>query len=167
MASIILDPNKSFIQIDTFYVEEIKRMGPLEIIKHHFIRSQDELEEWTGRGYSMPQQGIENQNDEQTIKKLSTKWKRLTWKEQNTIFSNCFRTKPSADGKSTITEMDGMRYRELKIKMCLKDWDIVDEMGNKIPVSEENIDNMVPEVANELLDSFEKLTEPSGDDLKK
>lgn len=166
MASIILDPNKSFIQIDTFYVEEIKRMGPLEIIKHHFIRSQDELEEWTGRGYSMPQQGTENQDDEKTIKKLSTKWKRLTWKEQNVILSSCFISKPSADGK-LITSMDGMKFREMKLKTCLKDWDILDSYGNKIPITEENIDNMVPEVANELIDSFEKLTEPTGDDLKK
>lgn len=168
MASIILDPNKSFIQIDTFYVEETKKSGPYEITKYNFIKSKEELEEWTIKGYAMPQPEIQSKDKpDKMIHKLSTKWKRLSWKEQNTIFSSCFKSRPSADGKNTVTEMDGIRYREMKLKTCLKDWDILDDAGQKIPVTEENIDNMIPEVANELLDSFEKLTEPTGDDLKK
>jgi len=88
----------------------------------------------------------------------------MTWKEQNQIYSRCLRNTAAADG-TTRTELDGISYRDMKLKTCLKKWDFKDDKGEEIPVSESVIDRMVPEVAQKLLETFESVTEASEEDL--
>jgi len=181
--SIVLDPSKSFISIETYYIEEHKPHG--NSIFHFLDKSQD-FETWKNKGFktqseinqlAMPKterQGpstgvpISKQSvvfdSKKIIQKLVTTWKRMTWKDQNMIFSRCLRTVPGPDGQAT-TELDTIMYRDLKIKTCLKDWDLQDDNGVKVPINSDVIDSLAPEVAVALLNNFEMVTEASAEDL--
>ncbi len=195
--SILLDPNKSFVSIDIYYIEEIKTHGNSIF---HFIKSQDDFSEWKRKGYrtldelTRLQAEAQSKDEEKkaetipgapisgapisgapvsgasydatkVIQKLVTQWKRMTWKDSNAVFSKSLKTIPQADGR-TLTELDTIRYRDMKLKTCLKKWDLQDEAGQEVPCSEDNIDILEPSVAAEMLSSFEKVTEATEDEKK-
>lgn len=161
---ILLDPNKRFIAIEIYYIEEIKKHGN-SVFK--FIRSRDEFEDWRKKGYVV--EGEQQETDKttgKTIHKLVTHWTKPTWKDQNIIISRSLKTTTTADGR-TINELDGVKYRDLKLKLCLKKWSLTDEnSGEPVAVTAEVIDLLDPVVAQELLSSFERVTEPTAEDLK-
>jgi len=172
--SILLDPTKRFIAIELFYIEEVKKHGNSIF---HFIRSKDDFDEWKNKGYwpegeDSPQAPPSNRPEikqvrdpKKMISKLVTHWTKPNWKDQNTIISRSLKTTTTANG-NTMNELDGVKYRDLKLKMCLKKWSLVDEQGNAIEVTADIIDMLDPVVAQELLTNFEKVTEPTEDDLK-
>jgi hypothetical protein len=152
---------------------------------YHFIGSKGELDRWKSKGY-MTEDEIDRlkavpdpapgqpqlqpgppekpHDPKKVISILKTWWSRMTWKEQNQIYSQCLRQVPSVEGK-TRTELDMIIYRDMKLKTCLKKWDLKD--GNQdVPVSDSVIDMLIPEVAQELLNNFEMVTEATDDDLK-
>jgi hypothetical protein len=145
----------------------------------HFIRSKEDFDDWKRKGYwvegdqeSSPSPASaktpeirQTRDPKKTIQKLVTHWSKPNWKDQNIIISRALKTTTTSDGK-TINELDGVKYRDLKLKMCLKKWSLVDEQGQAIEVTSDVIDMLDPVVAQELLTSFEKVTEPTADDLK-
>lgn len=168
--SIVLDPNKSSVQISIFYIEEKKKNGN-SVFK--FATSGEQMEEWKTKGYRTRGEILQESQGTATtpnaarpiqvrtvIEVLNTTWKRMSWKEQNTIFSQSLRI------VGTESEIDALKYRDMKLKMCLKKWDAKDDEGSPIPLSTDTIDNLCPEVASELLRAFERVTEPSDDDQK-
>lgn len=158
---ILLDPNKRFIAIEIYYVEEVKKHGN-SVFK--FIRSRDEFDEWKKKGYVVEGEG--QPAGDKIINKLVTHWTKPTWKDQNVIISRSLKTTTTADGR-TINELDGVKYRDLKLKLCLKKWSLTDqESGEPVAVNAEVIDMLDPVVAQELLSSFERVTEPTSEDLK-
>ena len=170
---VLLDPKKQYIQIDIYYVEEVKKHGNSVF---HFIKSQDELENWQRKGYKQehdiqpsgpkePGMPVITTDKNKVIHKIETRWRRLRWKDHNTIFSKCMKNMP-VDGKIS-TELDVIQFRDLKLKTCLKWWNLKGEDGSEVPVTEETIDNLVPEVAYQLLEDFERVTELSEEDAKK
>ena len=185
--SIVLDPAKNFVTIQLMYIEE-------EDSKHgntryYFINSRAEFDKWKSKGY-MTQEDMDKaaavpapsnapqkdqpgmpvqppkppQDPKKIISVLRTWWSRMTWKEQNHIYSRCLRQVPGAEGK-TRTELDMISYRDLKLKVCLKKWDLKDDNKQDIQVSESIIDQLVPEVAQELLNNFEEVTEASEEQM--
>ena len=187
--SIVLDPSKNFVTIQIMYIEE--KDAKHGNAKYYFIDSRAEFDKWKSKGYSteeeidkaaaipplaknpqreqpgMPVQPVTPPPPDPTkvILVLKTWWSRMTWKEQNQIYSRCLRQVPGADGK-TRTELDMIGYRDMKLKTCLKKWDYKDDNKQDIPLSENIIDQLVPEVAQELLNNFELVTEAGEDDLK-
>ena len=185
--SIILDPSKEFVTISVLYIEEYTKHGNSLF---HFVRSAEDLAQWKTKGYvtiaevekaKLPetddiagtrQPGVTVQSKsafkydpKKVIESVETSWKRPTWKDHNLLYSRCFRQIP--DGKGGITrDFDGIMFRDLKLKTFLKRWNVRDESGAPVPVSDNTIDNLVPEVATELLAVFEKITEISAEDLK-
>ena len=119
-----------------------------------------------GNKPGMPEQPPKPPQDpKKVILVLRTWWSRMTWKEQNQIYSRCLKQVPIADGK-TRTELDMIAYRDMKLKICLKKWDLKDENKQDVQITENIIDQLVPEVAQELLNNFEMVTEASEEDLK-
>ena len=104
--------------------------------------------------------------DAKVIQQINVLFKRMSWREQNEIYSQSIRSFVNKD-KSTTAELDPVKFREMKLKTCLKNWDLRDDNGIFVPISPDAIDNLLPEVAKELLDTFERITEPSKDELKK
>lgn len=187
--SIVLDPSKNFVAIQLMYIEELdEKHGNT---KFYFISSRADLDDWKAKGYlteaempetlpdsvQPPQPAQKNQpgmpvqpqkppqDPKKVISVLKTWWSRMTWKEQNQIYSSCLHQVPTGEGKAR-TELDMISYRDLKLKTCLKKWDLKDDNGQDMPITETIIDQLVPEVAQELLNSFELVTEASDEQLK-
>ncbi len=173
---ILLDPSKNVVKILVMYIEEIDTKHGND--KFYFIQSRDDLEKWKRKGYlTQDEFDTENQPEEKPgeavkvkpdpnkiIKSLHTYWTRMNWKEQNVIYSRCLKQNTNAEGKTNM-DLDGILYRDMKLKTCLKKWSLMDN-GSEVPVNDANIDTLVPEVATELLRQFEEVTEASDDDLK-
>lgn len=161
--AIVLDPNRSFINILVHLIEEKKKNGSSLF---HFIESAESLQEWKTKGFKTREEIAQEFQSktakpdyDKTIELINTTWKRPTWKEQNSIFAQALR---QVNGEM---EIDPLKYRELKLKTCLKKWDAKDDSGNPVPLNAENIDNLDPSVAAYFLKVFEKTTEPSETDL--
>ena len=99
------------------------------------------------------------------IDAIKTDWRRLTWSEHNNLYSKCMVQQVGHDGKVRVN-LDWIKYKDMKLKTCLKRWDIKGDDGKEIALSEASIDLMVPEIAQALLDQFEQITEFSEGDLK-
>jgi len=180
--SIVLDPAKNYVNFQVMYIEEINEKH--QSIKFHFVNSRDIFDDWKRKGYSTtdeiskmnldpgkkpdkPQPGMPETppvDPDKVIQVLRTWWSRMTWKEQNLIYARCLRQSTDSEGK-TRTDLDMIAYRDFKLKTCLKKWDLKDEKGNDVPVSENIIDNLYPEVAQELLNQFELITEATDEDM--
>jgi len=163
--SIILDPNKQLIAIESYYIEK-KRPHGNSIF--HFIKSKDELKDWQDLGYvmenSVNSDGTPIVNDK-IIHILQTHWKTLSWRDQNTVFSKSIRQVQKPDG-SFASEIDTIAFRDWKLKTCLKKWNLTDANNQILDVSDGLIDNLDPLIAQEMLSEFEKVTEPNETDLK-
>ena len=81
-------------------------------------------------------------------------WKVLSWSEHNKIYSR------SINGD----DLDGISYRDGKLKTCLKKLTINDE---DVDLDDNVIDDLPAKLAENLVNSFERYFEPSEDDLKK
>ena len=161
--SIVLDPNRDqLLSIELHYIEMKKKRGNLIF---YFIHSAEEMEEWKTKGYIPIGDIKQGQQTDKVIQKIQTFWKAIRWKEQNIIFSRSIRPSQRPDG-TVMDTIDPLKYRDLKLKTCLKKWDVKDEKGNEVPVNDDVVDSLDPTVAHELLTAFEKVTEPSDDDLK-
>ena len=175
---ILLDPAREMLSINIFYTERV--IPPHDISIFHFVHSEEEFNELKIKGYKtqeelqkfapkdekqLPGMVKETPDPAKIIHLLNTEWKRLNWKDQNIINSQALKVINNKDG-SVATQWDWLRYRDLKLKTCLKRWSVTDDKGQSVPVSDENIDRLAPEVADELLKNYEKVAEPSEEDLK-
>lgn len=165
---IILDPNKQLINITCYYIEQIKPHGNSVF---HFIKSAEELLKFQNRGFVLEkdaqraESGKEATSPDKIIYTLETTWRTPTWRDQNTIFSKSIKHLPKPDGTS-YSELDAIAYRDWKLKLCLKKWNILGPDQKPMEVTEGLIDNLNPMVAQELLAAFETVSEPSDDQLK-
>ena len=88
---------------------------------------------------------------------LTTIWKRLTWGEQNSLYAQCMEN----------GELNLVKFRDLKLKSCLKNWDMIDTENKTVAVTKEAIDELDAVIANDILSKFELLCEPTEDELTK
>lgn len=178
---IILDPSKNLINLKFYFIEEIKKHGNSVFT---FMKNQNDFNEWKEKGFKTkeeintlkkaqppqidaPGAPVQKQtyDSNKIIHEINCVFKRLTWKEQNILFSKSLRNNITVDNK-TVTDFDGIKYRELKLKNCLKRWDLIDEQGQPIVLDDSNIDNLDPVVAQEFLEGFENVSEATNDEKK-
>ena len=178
--SIVLDPSKNYVTLQIMYIEETSAKH--QSTKFHFVNNRDDFDKWKQKGYSTTDElekmnlDTDKKSDQPGMPKsppvdpnkviliLRTWWSRMTWKEQNIIYARCLRQSTDTEGK-TRTDLDMISYRDFKLKTCLKKWDLKDDKGNDILVSDQIIDNLYPEVAQELLNQFELITEATDDEM--
>lgn len=138
--SIIIN-DQQFINLKFQYIET----PGLHASKFKFIRNQEEYEKY---------------KSDPNFKELDTGWKTMDWGDYNEINSACLKYKTDENGV-TISSMDFVKFRDMKLKACLKQWNLKDDLGKQIPITPAIIDKLYPEVAAELLLGFEKATELS------
>jgi len=136
--SLIID-DKKFINLKFHYIEQ----PGAYVSKFKFIRNQEEFEKY---------------KEDPNLKELNTSWKVLSWAEHNDIYSQCIQYKTSEEGIS-LQNLDFIKFRDMKLKMCLKNWDLKDDAGQSVTISSKVIDRLNPQVANELLNGFDRVTE--------
>ncbi len=97
-----------------------------------------------------------------SVQVLNTKWKQVSWKFQNDIIHQ-------SQHKDAITgqlELDWHKYRDIRIKKLLVDWDLT-RRGNKEKVTDKAIDELPAEIILALFDKYEKATIVGEDELEK
>jgi hypothetical protein len=94
---------------------------------------------------------------------LNTYWSVLNWQENNAI------TKASTTKNEETTygkEVDQLRLQDLKIKTCLKKWDLKDEDGKDLPVTPENINRLESDIIYALIYKYSVETQLVDDEIK-
>ena|SRR3990167_610708 len=136
--SLLIDDQK-LINLKFRYVEIPDKYASRFI----FIRSKEDFERY--------------KNDPR-LGEANTGWKLLDWADFNHIYGECFKYNTNPDG-TTTGNLDFIKFRDMKLKTCLKSWDIKDSNGKPVPISASSINKLHPDVAAELLNGFEKATE--------
>lgn len=101
--------------------------------------------------------------DNDKIYCLTTKWKVLTWQEQNQI----------TEQSSYYNDIEGYqdvnvwRFRDLRLKQCLVDWDMKDEHNNNIPLDPSVVDQLPSDVVLYLLNQYDESISGKVEDKKK
>lgn len=143
--SLLIDDTK-FINIKYHYIET----PGVYVSKFKFLSTKEEFDK---------------EKDNPNLKELNTGWKVLSWADHNHVYTECLKYSTNESG-ITVTNLDFIKFRDMKLKTCLKMWDIKDETGRIVPVTPGTIDALHPEVANELLNGFEKVTDITPQELK-
>ncbi len=143
-----LADDQKFINIKFHYLEEKTRVADSYVSRFTFIHNKEDFEKYKN-----------NPN----IKVLNTGWKVITWSDHNNIYSQCLKYETSPEGVES-SNLDFIKYRDMKLKACLKQWDYGDDDSGIIDTT--IINQLHPDVANELLNGFERVTESSDDELK-
>jgi hypothetical protein len=97
------------------------------------------------------------------IKQLVTYWRGISWKDDTTMIKEA----TSLSSMSGMSEFDPFRYRDLKLKRCLTDWDLKDDNGKKIPFNIQLVDKMPADIVHALLNKYEKTVSLDDEEEKK
>jgi len=136
----ILANDQKFVNIKFHYLETKNR----SVSQFEFIQKNEDFEKY---------------QFDPNLKELNTGWKVLTWDEHNHLYDSC------TIGRDRKT-IDFIKLRDIKLKTCLKTWDLKDDNGNDVVLNSETIDQLYPKVADELLSGFEQITEIKPAELK-
>lgn len=99
------------------------------------------------------EEAIKDPEKGKNIEVLQTKWlPELNWKDEKEISKSSIEIDPIS-GKRDI---DVIEYRDGIIKHCLKDWNLLDSEGKKIPLISKNIDALPSEVVFALYQEYEE-----------
>ena len=128
----------NLINVKLFYREE--NISGYDKI---FIVSKDEVEKMT-----------EEERKEKKIEVLNTHWKPLSWQERNNINHEA---EVRGDGVG-FGQVDYNIWRDLRVKHCLKEWDIKDEDGKDVPCNPDTINRIDALILDAILTEFEKVT---------
>ncbi|MHA1482777.1 MAG: hypothetical protein ACTSQA_05005 [Candidatus Heimdallarchaeaceae archaeon] len=90
---------------------------------------------------------------EKGIKIVNTYWKPLSWQDRNNINHA---SEVRSDGVIT-GQVDFNRWRDLRVKQCLKEWDIKDEDGKDVPCNHDTINCIDAYIMDAIIDEFEKV----------
>ena len=135
----LLIRNDNLINIAFHYVETQTQYGS----HFKFMQNQKEFQE---------------HQHEPNFKTLNTSWQVMTWAEHNKTYGQCIQYTTSEEGLQ-ISNLDFIKFRDLKLKICLKNWDLKDDTGRPVKVSAGVIDQLDPRVAEELLSGFERISD--------
>jgi len=130
------------------HYKEIEKEGYTKII----VLSDDKVKEM-----------LDDDEQKEKIKVLETFWKVLSWQDQNNIGKNS--VIQNEDG--TYGDVDQFRYRDLRIKTCLKKWDMKDDDGKEIPCDSVHINMLPAHIVNELVTKYDIEVLLDDEELKK
>lgn len=100
---------------------------------------------------------------DKNVDAIITKWSIPTWKSNSVLLRSSTFYNPT-DGSNKI---DWSKYEENIFRNCLKEWDVVDENGNPIPVNIDTIGMLPPTIATALLALYDKVISLEDEDTKK
>lgn len=106
---------------------------------------------------------LDNEENEEKVEVLETKWKFLLWKEQNEVMNLSY---------GQVNPMTGMKefslviYRDAIIRRCLTGWNLKDDDKN-IPVNDTNIDKLPANVMISLYTKYDTIVNYSEEDMGK
>ena len=139
------------IEIKLYYREKHSKYGFTKIVVLEDEEGERLLREQEDAIEKMQTEGQQVTVADRSVKVLVTKWKILNWGEQNDIARRSERQTPEG-----LPDMDNIRFRDLRIKKCLVDWDLSDDHGQPIPVSPQLIDQLPSDIIFALTLRYER-----------
>lgn len=97
------------------------------------------------------------------VDSLTTKWIVPTWNSSSHVLRSSTFWNPTEN----TNRLDWSKYQENVFRTCLREWDIMDDNGEYLPVNMENIGSLPKDVAYALLDAYEKSVSIEDDEVKK
>lgn len=97
------------------------------------------------------------------IKVLNTKWKEITWDEQNNILRNSVRK----DEMTRQDELDNISYNDTLLKQALVGWDLKEDNGQEIPCNPQTIGQLPYAILRNLMNKYEIIVFLGEDEEKK
>ena len=99
-----------------------------------------------------------------SVQILNTKWKVLTWKEQNDLLKESER--PAEAGE--MPSFDWALFQERRLKKALRWWDLKQNDADPEPlaVSSDNVDKMPSHVIRALLDKYDAVANMDEEEEK-
>jgi len=92
-------------------------------------------------------------DNEADVKVLNTKWRQARWGDQNTLVKQC----QKINAATGATEVDWTKFRDMRIKQLLVDWDITMH-GKKVDVTVDAIDKLPAELVLGLYERYDAAT---------
>jgi len=112
------------------------------------------------------QKMLEDVDKKQEVHVLNTRWKQIAWGEQNEILDRASVPVPMGeDGVDKV--LNPYIYRDMRIKLALREWDLVSDDGRPVPLTPDAINHLPTQVVLELYKRYEESTRYSEDELKK
>ena len=105
---------------------------------------------------------LEDEKTKDEVMVLTTWWKPFSWQEQNEITKASMKKGPEV----LPGEIDWLRFRDLQVKTCLKEWDAVDEDDNPVPATPENINSLPANIVASLLGKYTEMVSLTEDESK-
>ena len=97
------------------------------------------------------------------IKVINSKWKLINWKEDQEITKRCI----IKDDYNATETIDYIGLRDLRMKSCLLEWDIVNDEGQPVPCKPENVDKLHGDIVMSLYQRYMDYTSLESEDEKK
>lgn len=138
LAKAVVTGEADLIDIPLYYEFRKNKFGTPKIVV---------LEEDEGK------KAIEDPARKENVEVLNTRWKMASWIEQNDIISQS----QTVDEFSGNREPNWTKYRDLRVKRLMKEWDLEWE-GKNVPVTEEYINNLPAEIVLGLFDRYERAS---------
>jgi hypothetical protein len=135
--NILVEESDSLIPLSIYYQVKKNKFG----VKQYKILTDEE-------GIKAMEKGDPNTDV------LNTKWAASIWKITTSIMRASTFYNP-ADGAQVF---DPVKYQDNVFKICLKDWDIEDGQGSKVPITVESIGKLPKAIADELLRKYNFIT---------
>jgi len=145
MAKMLLSQNEELISLVLYYQVKNNKYG----IRQYKILEEDEAKSLISKG-------------DKEIDILSTKWSLPTWRSNSNIVRSSTFYNPS-DGTNRL---DWSRYEDNVFKTCLKEWDVVDENNQPVPVNQDTIGYLPVPIASALLQKYNKCLSLDEDEKK-
>lgn len=103
------------------------------------------------------------EEDKKRVEVLNTQWHSLSWGDSNMITKDCV----YFDHNQGMQDIDYFKYRDLRIKKCLKSWDLKDDKGNPVPCVPEVIEKLPVEVVFALVNKYDEIVNLDNDEQGK
>jgi len=117
--------------------------------------SNEKYEEYEVQEYKTP--------EKYDIQILNTKWKEISWDDQNTIL----RSSVVKDQMTRQDELDNIMYNDTLLKQALTGWDLSDDNGQPVPCTPETIGQLPYTLLRNLMSKYERIVFLGEDDEKK
>ena len=148
----LLDSQGQQIEIKLYYEEKITKLGYRKIVVIEDEKAEGIMEKEKAAMKEKQEKGESVLKTDKTIQCLTTKWKVMSWGDQNKITKSAEKYTP--DG---MQDIDMFKFRDLRIKQCLVDWDLTGNKGGKIPVSSQTIDMLPSDVVFALVSKYDRI----------
>ena len=144
----LLDTNEQTVGIVLYYTERQSVTGYVKFIVLDEKKAKDMLAD--------PQK-------KDRVHCLNTVWKVMSWKDDNEIVkqSTYFNV------NSSMNDLDPFKYRDLRIKQCIRSWDMKDDKGNAIQFRPELIDKMPSDIVHALIAKYDSAMTIDEEEEKK